>query len=139
MALTIQQQLRGQQYMQPWTNSEFQWGKTDCNQFFIGWHDAVYGSNDLPRVQNQYTSRGTARQFLRNLGLTSRQWLTMRGYKQLDSTDFEPGDVVLHDFKYHSSVFIYWEGVFVSSVEGLNFCAFAPEAMTVGNYTAWRK
>lgn len=139
MALTIQQQFKAQQYIQSWANQEFDWGTADCNQFFIGFHDAVYGTRDLPRVQNQYASRSSARQFLKNLGLTSRQWLTMRGYKPLESLEFENGDVVIHDHKFFSTVFVYWQGVFVSCLEEVNFAGYTPEAVTSRSYTAWRK
>ena len=123
------------------TGQDFHWGVWDCNIFFVEYHDMMYGTNDLDRIYKKYIDRRSGIRLLKSMGLTSTQWLTIKGYKQLKTTPKKllPGDVAVLDHKLYASVYIYFEGAWWSVQEDTGLRGYTPDAVKKAKPTWWRK
>ena len=129
-------------YISRTEGAPFEWNRLDCNTFFIGMHDAVYGTRLLDQVRDRYGSRRGAIKYMREQGLTPNQYLYLRGYRQVsvsDPVDFQSGDVVLHPNRVYATVFVYFEGVFWGVLEDQHCGAFTVASVTGVEHTVWRK
>ena len=137
--MNLQEQIKMAAFISRREGDAFDWGKNDCNTFFIEMHDYVYGTQDMLKIQHQYGTRRGAIEFMRRLKLSPAQWLFLRGYRKMTEPGFINGDVVIHDHKVYATVFVYFEGVFWSVQENTECQAYTVAAVTAQPHQGWRK
>lgn len=123
------------------TDKDFHWGVWDCNIFFVEYHDIMYNTDDLKRIQNKYFDKRSGIRLLRDMKLTSGQWLTLRNYKKSPTKKpkWKDGDIALQEHRLYASVFIYFDGAFWSVTENSTLKGYTPKAVETAMTSWWRK
>jgi hypothetical protein len=138
--MELQQKLITQQHMLQYHNTEFVWGESDCNIFFIDWHDKVYGTTDLKKVKHQYISQRDAVRFYRKMGITANQWMHFKGYNKTDTKVWRDGDILYVPHKLYPTAWIVFNNRCWSMLEdsvGVHIATF--EVVAHKKPTVFRK
>lgn len=122
------------------TGRDFHWGIWDCNVFFVLLHDHLYGTTDADRVVGKYHDKRSGIRLLRDMGLTSAQWLHLKGYEKCTGTKrFKDGDVAIIDHKRYASVYFYFDGAFWTVQEDKELTGYHPDSVADVLTSWWRK
>lgn len=136
--MNTQQKLIGATYIAKHLNLKYERGQTDCLTVFLGYHDALWGTNKLAEIKGKYSDRKSAIQFYRNMKLSWRQWLFINGYKKSEEK-FTEGDIAVLDNGLYPTVYIYHNGAFWTMSEDRNFIGVDANVLSQHeNVTVWR-
>ena len=135
--MNLQQILKHSVYISRATGKTFRWGRNDCMTFLFGWYDYVFDTDHLPSIQEKYWDVRSAIKFWHDYPMSSRQWLFLRGFREIHDDSIQEGDLRIEDRSAFPSAYIFHNGAWWTVVESDQTRAYTNEAV-VNKTTHWR-
>jgi hypothetical protein len=140
--MNTMQRIKNAKFISGWEGKQFIWGKTDCMQFLFSWYDYLTASNYQAAIEDEYKSKREAAKFWKRYKLSAKQWMVLRGFEQLSSTEHaREGDIALIYTRLYPSIYInhnmyWWTSMEGGSVQSADFTD--SDYNTPPNSTIWR-